>query len=78
VRVRSPQLEKLAGVLTAWGFDADYDGVNALVVAGSTQESIGQLAFDHGVVLHEITTESSNLEDVFFDLTTTPDLEMAA
>jgi ABC-2 type transport system ATP-binding protein len=78
VRVRSPQLEKFAGVLTAWGFDADYDGADALVVAGSSQAVIGQLAFDHGVVLHEIAAESSNLEDVFFDLTTTPDLEVAA
>jgi len=78
VRVRSPQLEKLAGVLTARGFEADYDGIDALVVTGSSQGSIGQLAFDHGVVLHEIAAESSNLEDVFFDLTTTPDLEMAA
>jgi ABC-2 type transport system ATP-binding protein len=76
VRVRSPQLEQFAGVLTAWGFDADYDGVDALVVAGSSQESIGQLAFDNGVVLHEIAAESSNLEDVFFDLTT--DMEVAA
>jgi ABC-2 type transport system ATP-binding protein len=78
VRVRSPQLEKLASVLTAWGFDADYDGVNALVVAGSTQEAIGQLAFDHGVVLYEIAAQSSNLEEVFFDLTATPELEVAA
>ena len=78
VRVRSPQLEKLAGVLTAWGFDADYDGVDALIVVGSTQAAVGQLAFDHGVVLHEIAAESSNLEDVFFDLTSTPELKVAA
>ena len=78
VRVRSPQLETFAGVLTAWGFDADHDGADALVVAGSSQAAIGQLAFDHGVVLHEIAAESSNLEDVFFDLTSTPQLEVAA
>ena len=78
VRVRSPQLEKFAGVLTSGGFDADYEGIDALVVAGSSQASIGQLAFDHGVVLHEIADASSNLEDVFFDLTSTPDLEVAA
>jgi ABC-2 type transport system ATP-binding protein len=78
VRVRSPQLEQLAGVLTAWGFDARRDGSGALVVTGSSQEKIGQLAFDHGVVLHEIAAESSNLEDVFFDLTATPALEVAA
>ena len=79
VRVRSPQLEKLAGVLTAWGFDADYDGRRrARRRRLEPGASIGQLAFDHGVVLHEIAAESSNLEDVFFDLTSTPELEMAA
>jgi ABC-2 type transport system ATP-binding protein len=76
VRVRSPQLETLAGVLTAWGFDAQRDGAEALTVSGAAQEQIGQLAFDHGVVLHEIAAESSNLEDVFFDLTS--DMEVAA
>jgi hypothetical protein len=29
-------------------------------------------------VLYEIAPESSNLEDVFFDLTSTPELEVAA
>ena len=47
-------------------------------MVGSTQAAVGQLAFDHGVVLHEIAAESSNLEDVFFDLTSTPELEVAA
>ena len=78
VRVRSPQLGELAAVLAEWGFDAIHDGPETLVVAGSTQESIGQLAFDHGVVLYEIAAEPSNLEAVFFDLTSTPDLEVVA
>jgi ABC-2 type transport system ATP-binding protein len=78
VRVRSPQLEQLAALLADWGFDAHHDGHGALMVAGAGQEQIGQLAFDHGVVLYEIAAESSNLEDVFFDLTSTPQLEVAA
>jgi ABC-2 type transport system ATP-binding protein len=78
VRVRSPQYEVLAAVLAEHGHDAAHDGPDSLVVAGSTQEAIGQLAFDHGVVLYEIAPESSNLEDVFFDLTSTPELEVVA
>src|SRR4051794_35089222 len=78
VRVRSPQYEQLAAVLAEHGHEAAHDGPDSLVVAGATQEAIGQLAFDHGVVLYEIAPESSNLEDVFFDLTSTPELEVVA
>jgi ABC-2 type transport system ATP-binding protein len=78
VRVRSPHHGRLAAVLAQRGHDAWNDGSDTLVVAGSTPEVIGQLAFDHGVVLYEIGAESTNLEDVFFDLTSTPDLEVAA
>jgi ABC-2 type transport system ATP-binding protein len=78
VRVRSPQYEQLAAALAEHGHDAAHDGPDSLVVSGATQEAIGQLAFDHGVVLYEIAPESSNLEDVFFDLTSTPELEVAA
>ena len=78
VRVRSPQYERLAAVLAEHGHDTAHDGPDSLVVAGSTQEAIGQLAFDHGVVLYEIAAETSNLEDVFFDLTSTPELEAVA
>ena len=78
VRVRSPQLERFSTVLAEWGFDACHDGPETLVVTGTSQEAIGQLAFDNGVVLYENSAEGSNLEDVFFDLTSTPQLEVAA
>ena len=78
VRVRAPELERFASVLAQSGFAACHDGPETLVVAGSSQESVGRLAFDHGVLLHELAAESSNLEDVFFDLTSTPALEVVA
>jgi ABC-2 type transport system ATP-binding protein len=78
VRVRSPQREQLVAVLAEHGHDSAHDGPDSLVVAGAAQEAIGRLAFDHGVVLYEIAPESSNLEDVFFDLTSTPELEAVA
>ena len=78
VRLRSPELERLANVLTARGLDARRDGPGALIATGAAQEQLGQIAFDHGIVLHEIAAEASSLEDVFFDLTSTPELEVAA
>jgi ABC-2 type transport system ATP-binding protein len=78
VRLRSPERDRLAAALAARGYDHWNDEGDAIVVAGATSEEIGQLAFDHGAVLYEIAAESTNLEEVFFDLTSTPDLEMAA
>jgi ABC-2 type transport system ATP-binding protein len=75
VHVRSPQAGRLAAVLADWGFDARQDQ-DALLVTGAAPEQVGQLAFDHGVVLYELAAESSNLEAVFFDLTS--DMEVAA
>jgi ABC-2 type transport system ATP-binding protein len=75
VRVRTRQPDRLERALAVRGLDVTREG-DALVVGGADQGHIAQLAFDHGVVLHEITSESTNLEDVFFDLTT--DLEVAA
>ena len=79
VRVRSPQLERArrrAGRAAA--------STPATTAPGRARSSPArrrsrsrQLAFDHGVVLHEIAAESSNLEDVFFDLTSPP-MEVAA
>jgi ABC-2 type transport system ATP-binding protein len=78
VRVRSPQLSRLATVLADRGHGITHEEDGALLVAGTTPADVGQLAFDHGVVLHEIAPETSNLEDVFFDLTSTPELEAVA
>jgi ABC-2 type transport system ATP-binding protein len=75
VRVRTRQSDQLESALLARGLDVTREG-DALVVGGVEQGLIAQLAFDHGVVLHEIATESTNLEDVFFDLTS--GMEVAA
>jgi ABC-2 type transport system ATP-binding protein len=75
VRVRTRQSDQLESALLARGLDVAREG-DALVVGGVEQALIAQLAFDHGVVLHEIATESTNLEDVFFDLTS--GMEVAA
>jgi ABC-2 type transport system ATP-binding protein len=75
VRVRTRQSGQLESALLARGLDVTREG-DVLVVGDVEQALIAQLAFDHGVVLHEIATESTNLEDVFFDLTS--GMEVAA
>jgi ABC-2 type transport system ATP-binding protein len=69
VRVRSPHAAPLAVALRAGGMLVHEHGGDALTVTGGRQEAVGQLAFDHGIVLHEIAAEASSLEDVFLNLT---------
>jgi ABC-2 type transport system ATP-binding protein len=68
IRVRSPQADRLAEAIRAAGFDAEPAG-DALVVQGTTPERVGELAAEHGVVLHELVRQDSSLEDVFLQLT---------
>jgi ABC-2 type transport system ATP-binding protein len=73
IRLRSPELARLGTVLRESGMAPLDCGEDAevLTVAGASREAIGQLAFDHRIVLHELTAEGSSLEDVFLTLTAT-------
>jgi ABC-2 type transport system ATP-binding protein len=79
IRLRSPELARLGTVLRESGM-APLDGGDdeVLTVAGASREAIGQLAFDHRIVLHELTAEGSSLEDVFLTLTATTTTEEVA
>ena len=72
VHVRSPQLGTLDSILRDAGMLTAANGSDGLIVMGGGQEAIGQLAFDHGIVLYEIFAESTSLEEAFFALTSTP------
>ena len=67
--MRSPLYQQFLAVLTARGIAAASDGADGVTVHGVPQDQIGQLAFDHGIVLYEIAAVSSDLEDVFLQLT---------
>jgi ABC-2 type transport system ATP-binding protein len=69
VRVRTPQAETLQALLAAQGIQADPDGADQLLAAGTTTEAVGKAAAAAGIVLYEMGTERSNLEDVFLQLT---------
>jgi len=68
VRVSSPQGKELEQELAKAGFEVSKDG-DALLVAGATSAQVGELAAKSSFVLHELTPVATQLEDVFFELT---------
>ena len=69
VRVRSPEAGTLLRVLGDAGITATPVADGALAVSGAPAERVGQIAAAHGIVLHELLTEESSLEEVFLALT---------
>jgi len=67
VRVRSPQAEKLEGLLIARGAAVNrlHD---ALAIRGPGSAEVGEVALAGGVVLHELLTEQPSLEDLFLQI----------
>jgi ABC-2 type transport system ATP-binding protein len=69
VRVRSPQAETLAGLITAAGGTAGLDGDATLTVTGMGTDAVGEIAAAHGIVLHELALIEASLETAFMELT---------
>jgi ABC-2 type transport system ATP-binding protein len=69
VRVRSPQAEKLVGLIA--GPDVSVDAVEPSVfeVRGLDSEQVGTIAAEHGIVLYELSPQSASLEEAFMELT---------
>ena len=68
VHVRSPEAEKLGGILTATDVKiAVTDG--EMDVTGLAIEAIGEAAAKNGIVLHELTKRKASLEEAFMKLT---------
>jgi len=70
IRVRSSDARGLAAALDAAGIDAMHADADELLVSGSTQEVVAEMAFDHRIVVYALAPDVSSLEDVFFNLTT--------
>ena len=68
--VRSPDSDRLAGLLTQAGLGVGSLEDGRLDVA-APPERVGEIAAANGVVLHELTTERATLEEVFLQLTAT-------
>jgi len=69
VRVRSPRRDELSVALTAQGMTVTSVDEDALDVAGGSAAAIGDSAFAHGIVLHELTTQEVTLEEAYMQLT---------
>jgi ABC-2 type transport system ATP-binding protein len=67
VLVRTPTPEQLREALASYSV-TEVDG--RLRVEGSTTDQVGHLAHTHGVELHELTAEASDLEKIFLSMTT--------
>ncbi|MFJ5842592.1 ATP-binding cassette domain-containing protein [Streptomyces shenzhenensis] len=69
VRIRTPQRERLFDLLHEAGIAVAQADGDALEVEGGKAERIGELAAQHGVVLHELSPQQASLEEAFMQLT---------
>jgi ABC-2 type transport system ATP-binding protein len=68
VVVRSPRADELRAALERAGLGVTLDG-DDLVVDAEDPARVGDIAFEAGVPLHELTTRSTSLEEAFLALT---------
>jgi ABC-2 type transport system ATP-binding protein len=69
VRVRTPQIDLLAKGVAAAGGSATSNGDGSLLVQGLAVDRVGDIAFENGVRLHELTAARASLEQAFMELT---------
>ena len=69
VRVRTPDATPLRAALVADGATVASAELGLLEVHGLASERIGEIAAQHGLVLHELTPLQATLEDAFMSLT---------
>jgi ABC-2 type transport system ATP-binding protein len=69
VRVRTPQADALGDRLREQGVEADRVDAGELLVRGSTEQAVGELAAAHGIPLHHLSEAAQSLEDAYLRLT---------
>ena len=69
VRVRGPEPDRLARVLTDAGATVEPAGESTLHVSGLEPAQIARLALEHQLEVHELVAERRSLEDAFLELT---------
>ena len=69
VRVATPQSDQLVKAVTDAGGSAVTSANGALIVSGLVAAQVGDIAFEHGVRLHELTVVRASLEAAFMELT---------
>ncbi|MGH3175394.1 MAG: hypothetical protein ACRDPF_16210, partial [Streptosporangiaceae bacterium] len=69
VRVATPQPDQLVKVVAEAGGSAVNGADGTLIVSGLVAGQVGDIAFEHGVRLHELTVVRASLEAAFMELT---------
>jgi ABC-2 type transport system ATP-binding protein len=69
VRVRSPQRDALATLLTAQGAEVVRQADEALTITGATTDAVGELARANGLTLQELSAHQTSLEQRYMELT---------
>ncbi len=69
VRIRAAGVRALLPVFAAAGLEASVLDGDELLVRGAAPERVGELAWNAGVPVEELTQESATLERVFLELT---------
>jgi ABC-2 type transport system ATP-binding protein len=69
VTVRSPDADRLAGVVAAEGGKVAPGGDGLITVTHMEAQRVGELAAAEGIVLHELTPSRGSLEAAFMELT---------
>jgi ABC-2 type transport system ATP-binding protein len=67
--VRTPQPDVLVAAVRRAGARVAAAAGDAIVVQGLAADRVGDLAFENGVRLHELTSAQASLEEAFMELT---------
>lgn len=68
VRLRTPQAESLRTALSSRGISAELASPDT-ILAQASPEAVGRTVAEAGIVIHEMNTDRSHLEDLFLRLT---------
>lgn len=69
VSVRTPDPAALLTLLTDEGAEVDREADGKLKVTGLDADRIAEIAFENRILVNELTTQTSSLEDAFMELT---------
>ena len=70
IRVRSPQLDELWVALEEAGASVSYgSGDRSISVRGISEDTIGEIAFGHSIMLQELASQAASLEEAFVEST---------
>jgi ABC-2 type transport system ATP-binding protein len=69
VRVRTTSPDQFVLALAAKGGEATADSDGTLLVRGMSIDVVGDVAFEHGIRLHELSVLRASLEEAFMELT---------